>query len=109
MAQSGYTPIQLYYSSTGGNIPLAGNLANGELAINITDGKLFYKNNAGAVKLFANGATGGGVDQVFFQNGQTVTTNYTITTNFNAGTFGPVSIDTGITVTVPTGSVWTVV
>lgn len=55
------------------------------------------------------GATGAGGNQVFFQNDQTVTANYTITTNKNAGTFGPVSINSGVTVTVPTGSVWTVV
>lgn len=55
------------------------------------------------------GATGGGTNQVFFQNDQTVTTDYTITTNKNAGTFGPVTINSGVTVTVPTGSVWTVV
>ena len=55
------------------------------------------------------GATGGGSDTVFIVNGQTVTTNYTIPTNYNAGTFGPVSINSGVTVTVPTGSVWTVV
>jgi hypothetical protein len=51
MAQSGYTPIQLYYSSTTTNAPTAGNLASGELAINITDGKLFYKDNANAVQV----------------------------------------------------------
>jgi len=55
------------------------------------------------------GAAGGGSDQIFFENDQTVTTNYTIPTGKNAGTFGPVSINSGITVTVPTGSVWTVV
>jgi hypothetical protein len=55
------------------------------------------------------GATGGGNDEIFFQNGQTVTSSYTITTSKNAGTFGPISINTGVTVTVPTGSVWTVV
>ena len=55
------------------------------------------------------GATGGGSDQIFFENDQTVTVNYSIPTGKNAGTFGPVSIDSGITVTVPTGSVWTVV
>ena len=41
MSQAGYTPIQLYYSSTATNVPLAANLANGELAINTADGKLF--------------------------------------------------------------------
>ena len=50
MAASGFTPIQLYYSSTTTNAPLAANLLSGELAINITDGKLFYKDNAGVVQ-----------------------------------------------------------
>ena len=55
------------------------------------------------------GATGGGTNQIFFENGQTISVNYTITSGKNAGTFGPVTVDSGITVTVPTGSVWTVV
>jgi hypothetical protein len=55
------------------------------------------------------GATGGGTDQIFYQNGQTVTTDYTISTNYNAGTFGPITINSGVTVTIPSGSTWTVV
>ena len=55
------------------------------------------------------GATGGGTNQIFFENGQTISVNYMITSGNNAGTFGPVTVDSGITVTVPTGSVWTVV
>jgi hypothetical protein len=55
------------------------------------------------------GATGGGVDQTFFQNGQTITTNYTITAGQNAGTFGPITVNSGVTVTVPSGSTWSVV
>ena len=55
MAQTGYTPILIYSSSTGGNTPAAGNLTNStlgsELAINITDGKLFYKDNTNAVQV----------------------------------------------------------
>ena len=53
MAQVGYTPIQLYYSTTSGasGVPTSGNLTNGELAINITDGKLFYKDNLGAIQV----------------------------------------------------------
>jgi hypothetical protein len=57
----------------------------------------------------SGGATGGGTNQIFFENGQTVTVSYSITAGKNAGTFGPVTINSGITVTVPTGSVWTVV
>lgn len=64
---------------------------------------------AGGAAGGGGGATGGGNDQIFFQNGLNVTTDYTITTDNNAGTFGPVSVNAGVTVTVPTGSVWTVV
>jgi hypothetical protein len=55
------------------------------------------------------GATGGGSDDVFYENGQTVTTNYTISTSKNAMSAGPITISSGITVTVPSGSVWVVV
>ena len=55
------------------------------------------------------GAAGTGSNQIFFQNDQTVTGSYTIPAGKNAGTFGPVSINSGVTVTVPSGSVWTVV
>jgi len=55
------------------------------------------------------GATGGGGNQVFVENDQTVTTNYTITSGKNAMSAGPITINTGVTVTVPTGSVWTIV
>ena len=55
------------------------------------------------------GATGGGADQVFMENGQTVTTDYTLTTNKNAVSAGPITIASGITVTVPAGSNWSIV
>jgi hypothetical protein len=57
----------------------------------------------------SGGATGGGTDQIFYENGQTVNTDYTITTNSNAGSFGPITVASGVTVTVPTGSTWSVV
>ena len=60
MAQAGYTPVSLYYSTTTTNAPVAGNLLNGELAINITDGKLFYKDNAGVVQVIATKAGANG-------------------------------------------------
>lgn len=55
------------------------------------------------------GATGGGANQVFFENDQTVTNDYTIPGTKNAGTFGPITVDSGVTVTVSSGAVWTVV
>jgi hypothetical protein len=54
------------------------------------------------------GATGGGSDNVFVENSQTITTNYTITAGKSASSVGNVTINTGITVTVPSGSRWVV-
>jgi len=66
MAQANYTPIQLYYSTTAAAAPTSGNLANGELAINITDGKLYYKDNTGTVKLLADNAVTTPVTSITF-------------------------------------------
>lgn len=58
MAQAGFTPLLLYGSSTAAAVPSAANLtssANGaELALNYTDGKLYYKDNAGTVRLLTD-------------------------------------------------------
>lgn len=55
------------------------------------------------------GATGAGGDTVFLENGQTVTTSYTLTTNRNAVSAGPVTVNGGVTVTVPSGASWVIV
>ena len=59
------------------------------------------------------GATGGGSDRVFFENEVTVDTNYTIGTTLgqtaNALSAGPITISAGVTVTIPSGSVYTVI
>lgn len=55
------------------------------------------------------GARGGGSDAVFFENDAVVTTNYTLTTNKNAVTAGPITVNSGIVVTIPSGSSWVIV
>jgi hypothetical protein len=55
------------------------------------------------------GASGGGSNQVFVLNDQTVTVNYNIPTGKNASSAGPITINTGVTVTVPTDSYWVIV
>jgi hypothetical protein len=60
MAATNYTPIQLYNSSTPAAVPSSGNLADGELAINLADGKLYYKDVLGAVQLMASSAGASG-------------------------------------------------
>lgn len=202
MAQSGFTPISLYYSATAAAAPTAGNLVAGELAINVTDGKLYYKDNAGVVQVIAtkgSAAVGGSNTQVQFnnagvldgssnltwngttlavtgaitasadssftstgavkvpvgttaqqpgtpttgmlrfnstdvsfegydgsawgaigggsnitglglwENSATINADYTIATGNNALSSGPVTIASGVTVTVPSGSVWAIV
>lgn len=72
MAQSGYTPISLYYSATGAAVPLAADLIAGELALNTNDGKLYYKNSSNVVTLLAGataGPAGGSTTQVQYNNG----------------------------------------
>lgn len=55
------------------------------------------------------GATGAPGNPVFIENDQTVTGDYTLSAGKNAGTFGPVSINSGVTVTVPSNAVWSIV
>jgi hypothetical protein len=55
------------------------------------------------------GATGAIGNYVFFENDMTVTANYTLTANKNAMTAGPVTINTGVIVTVPSGATWSIV
>ncbi len=57
----------------------------------------------------AAGASGAGSDKIFWENGQTVTQNYTITNNYNAMSAGPITINNGVTVTIGTGETWTIV
>ena len=59
----------------------------------------------------AGGAEGaaGSNNQIFWENDQAVTHSYTITTGKNAGSFGPITINSGVTVTVGSGQTWTVV
>ena len=55
------------------------------------------------------GANGNGSNEIFWENDQTVTGDYTITNGKNAGSFGPIEIGSGVTVTVGSGETWTVV
>ena len=55
------------------------------------------------------GAEGGGTDEIFWENDQTITSNYSITNGKNAGSFGPITIQSGVTVTIGSGETWTVV
>jgi len=53
-------------------------------------------------------AAAGAINNIFYLNGQTITDDYTIADNTNAGSFGPITIDTGVDVVIGTNSYWTI-
>ena len=55
------------------------------------------------------GATGNSGNEVFYENDTNVSSSYTITTGKNAMSAGPITLDASVVVTIPAGSVWTVV
>jgi hypothetical protein len=81
------------------------------------DGKIRFNNetdkfegyNGTAWGQLGGGATGGGADQVFVENDQSVTTNYTIPSTKNAMSTGPITVDDGVVVTVSDGARWVVI
>jgi len=85
MAQTGYTPISLYYSTTASTAPTAGNLVAGELAINTADGKLFYKDSSGVVQVIAGkagaGVAGGSTTQVQYNSSGSLAGSANLTFN----------------------------
>jgi hypothetical protein len=82
--------------------------ATGQIRYNSTLGQ-FEGYNGTAWGTIGGGATGAGGDVVFLENGQTVTTSYTLTTGRNAVSAGPITINSGATVTVPSGASWVIV
>ncbi len=85
-----------------------GTPVNGMIRYNTTLNQ-FEGYKASAWGAIGGGATGGSSDDIFYENGQTVTTNYTLSTGKNAMSAGPISINSGVTVTVPSGASWVVV
>jgi hypothetical protein len=106
-------PNNLYFSGTG-----TIRLPNGTTGERPTpaDGMIRYNTSTSGFEGYAagdwgsigGGATGGGGDQVFYENELTVTTSYTLTTNRNAMSTGPITIDSGATVTIPSGQRWVI-
>jgi hypothetical protein len=108
MAQSGFTPIQIYSSSTSGNAPAAGNLLNStggaELAINIFDGKLFYKDSSGNVQVIGwkvVPVSAGGTGQTSYTDGQLLIGNST----GNTLTKATLTAGSGVSITNGAGAI----
>jgi len=95
MAQTNYTPISLYYSTTASAVPTAANLVPGELAINTNDGKLYYEDSSGVVRVLATkstGTIGGSTTQVQYNSSGSLagSANFVFDgTNVGIGTSSP--------------------
>ena len=81
--------------------------ANGQIRYNTTYGQ-FEGYQAGAWGQLGGGATGGGGDEIFVENGVTVTNSYTLSANKNASSVGPITINSPAVVTIPSGQRWVV-
>lgn len=80
---------------------------NGEIRYNTTTSQ-FEGYQGGQWGQLGGGATGGGGDEVFVENARTVTANYTLTTGKSAESVGPITINSGITVTIPSDERWVI-
>lgn len=113
-ATGGWTyPAGASYGGTGAIKFPAGTTLQRPTPVN---GMIRYNSDAAAFEGYAGGAwgaiagSGGGVvDGTFYTNPTTITADYTLASNTNAMTAGPITIADGITVTIPDGSAWTVV
>ena len=83
-----------------------GTPAQGYLRFNTTNSA--FEGYDGSAWGSLGGATGAGGDAVFYENDQTVDNDYTITSGRNAMSTGPITVSSGVSVTIPTGSVWVV-
>ena len=108
MAATNYTPIYIYNSGTTTSVPTNTNLGAGELAINYTDGKLFYKDNANVVQVIATKASASITVPVSAANGGTGVSNganntITFTGNYTLG----LTLTANTAVTLPTSGTLT--
>ena len=110
-----YLPLSFYTNGVGQfAINTSGAFGIGSVAASTvnygTSGQVLVSGGSSAQPSWGTaGATGGGTDQIFWNNGQTVNTSYSVPSTTNAGTFGPITISGSATITIPSNSTWTVI
>ena len=106
----GYGGLGISTTPSNGFIPI-GNGTNYTAAALTAGSNITITNASGSITIASTGggATGGGSDAIFWNNGQTVNTSYSIPASTNSGSFGPITISASAVVTVPASSNWTVI
>lgn len=88
----------------------------GERPVGVSSGSIRYNTQTQQFEGYSSswgslggGAVGGGQNTAFYENDVAVTDNYEITSGKNAMSAGPITLNANVVVTIPSGSVWTVV
>ena len=89
--------------------PSAGISTQGMMRYNTTLSKFEgYTYPAETWGTLGGGAGGGGADEIFVENAMTVTTDYELTSGKSASSVGPITINSGVTITIPSGQNWVI-
>ena len=89
--------------------PSAGISTQGMMRYNTTLSKFEgYTYPAETWGTLGGGAGGGGSDEVFVENAMVVTTDYELTSGKSASSVGPITINSGVTITIPSGQNWVI-
>ena len=89
--------------------PAAGISTQGMMRYNTTLSKFEgYTYPAETWGTLGGGAGGGGADEIFVENAMTVTTDYELTSGKSASSVGPITINSGVTITIPSGQNWVI-
>jgi hypothetical protein len=113
---SGSNRWNFYAAGTAANYLAGGVIINNNLGVGAagspsygTSGQVLTSAGSGAAPTWSTPVSSNITAQGLFENANTISANYTIGTNNNAVSAGPITVASGVTVTVPSGSVWTIV
>ena len=106
-SQHGKVELKYVTANAGGSTSSATKLATSATGITVTGtvAATAYTGDGSAL----SGVASTVADGCIYENSQTISNNYTITTNKNAMSAGPITVASGATLTVPSGSTYTIV
>lgn len=112
-AASALVALGVQTSATGSDIISAGTTAERDVTpsagyFRFNTSNVQFEGYNGTAWAGVGGASGGGGNPIMYENNAIVSVSYTMTTGNNASSTGPLTINAGIAVTVPSGSAWVI-